>query len=162
MFSYLFSHSAAWRIKQPTFRQNRITDWQHPPLFYQGKWEEHLLCKVPRKAVVLYYSRILSYSRTWFIKSFTIVPKGVLEMANLASETRAHFHLDAKVVADGHPFSLSVNTTHARSRKFIIQALLKNVFNKDASLSGKNLLIVITFLMVPEVFFFIHFLIFIH
>ncbi|XP_073705892.1 uncharacterized protein [Garra rufa] len=61
--------------------------------------------------------------------------KGLLETANLASETRSHFHLDAKVVADGHPFSLSVNTTHARSRKFITQALLKNVFNKDASLS---------------------------
>ncbi|XP_039517178.1 uncharacterized protein LOC120471430 [Pimephales promelas] len=61
--------------------------------------------------------------------------KGLLEMVNLASETRAHFHLDAKVAANGHPFSLSVNTTHARNRKFIIQALLKNVFNKDASLS---------------------------
>ncbi|XP_043117620.1 uncharacterized protein LOC122360826 [Puntigrus tetrazona] len=61
--------------------------------------------------------------------------KGLLETVNLPSETRAHFHLDAKVVADGHPFSLSVNTTHARSRRFIIQALLKNVFNKDASLS---------------------------
>jgi len=74
-------------------------------------------------------------------------------MVNLASETRAHFHLDAKVAANGHPFSLSVNTTHARNRKFIIQALLKNVFNKDASLSGKNILIVITFLMVPKAFF---------
>ncbi|XP_051722649.1 uncharacterized protein LOC127497907 isoform X1 [Ctenopharyngodon idella] len=61
--------------------------------------------------------------------------KGLLETVNLASETKAHFHLDAKVVADGHPFSFSVNTTHAHSRKFIIQTLLKNVFNKDASLS---------------------------
>ncbi|XP_073779106.1 uncharacterized protein si:dkeyp-106c3.1 isoform X4 [Danio rerio] len=61
--------------------------------------------------------------------------KGLLETVNLASEMRTHFHLDAKVVADGHPFSLSVNTTHARSRKFVIQALLKNVFNKDASFS---------------------------
>lgn len=158
MFSHLFSHSTAWRIKQPTFRQNRIINWQHPPLFYQGKWEEHLLCKVPRKAVVLYYSGIFYYSRTLFIKSFTIVPKGLLETVNIASEMRAHFHLDAKVVADGHPFSFSVNTTHAHSRKFIIQTLLKNVFNKDASLSGKNL---ITFLIVPEGFFSsIHFLIF--
>ncbi|XP_016358795.1 apolipophorins-like [Sinocyclocheilus anshuiensis] len=65
--------------------------------------------------------------------------KGLLETVNLASETRAHVHLDAKVVADGHPFSLSVNTTHARSRKFIIQALLKNVFSKDASLSASVL-----------------------
>lgn len=142
MFSQLLSHSAAWRIKQATFRQNRITNWQHPPLFYQGKCEEQLLCKVPRKAIVLYYSRIFYYSRTWFIKSFTIVPKGLLEMVNLASEMRAHFHLDAKVVADGHPFSFSVNTTHAHSRKFIMQTLLKNVFNKDVSLSGKNLLMI--------------------
>lgn len=91
--------------------------------------------KVSLKAVVL------CYLRTWFIKSFTTVPKGLLETVNLASETRAHFHLDAKVVADGHPFSLSVNTTHARSRKFIIQALLKNVFHKEASLSGKYFII---------------------
>lgn len=92
--------------------------------------------KVSRRAAILF--KILSYSRTWFIKSFTIVPKGLLETVILPSETRAHFHLDAKVVADGHPFSLSVNTTHAHSRRFIIQALLKNVFNKDASLSGKS------------------------
>lgn len=82
--------------------------------------------------------KILPYSRTWFIKSFTIVPKGLLETVNLPSETKAHINLDAKVVADGHPFSLSVNTTHARSRRFIIQALPKNVFIKDASLSGKS------------------------
>ncbi|XP_057190895.1 apolipophorins-like isoform X2 [Triplophysa rosa] len=61
--------------------------------------------------------------------------KGLMETVNSASETRAHFHLDAKVVADGHPITLSVNTTHARSRKITVQALLKNVFNKDASLS---------------------------
>lgn len=62
-----------------------------------------------------------------------------METVNSASETRAHFHLDAKVVADGHPITLSVNTTHARSRKITVQALLKNVFNKDASLSGMYL-----------------------
>ncbi|XP_056320730.1 uncharacterized protein LOC130234526 [Danio aesculapii] len=65
--------------------------------------------------------------------------KGLLETVNLATEMRTHFHLDAKVVADGHPFSLSVNTTHARSRKFAIQTLLKNVFNKDASFSAGSI-----------------------
>lgn len=142
IFSHLFYHSADWRIKQPTFRQNRTTDRQHPPLFYQGKWEEHLLFydqfQSLKKSCYAILFKILSYSRTWLIKSFTIVPKGLLETVNLPSETRAHFHLDAKVVAAGHPVSLSVNTTHAPSRRFIIQALLKNVFNKDASLSGKS------------------------
>ncbi|XP_065125287.1 uncharacterized protein [Paramisgurnus dabryanus] len=61
--------------------------------------------------------------------------KGLMETVNSASETRAHFHLDAKVMADGHPITLSVNTTHTRSRKITVHALLKNVFNKDASLS---------------------------
>ncbi|TRY85495.1 hypothetical protein DNTS_015852 [Danionella cerebrum] len=50
--------------------------------------------------------------------------KGHQKTVNLATETRNHFHLDAKVAADGHPFSLSVNSTYARRRKLMLERSL--------------------------------------
>ncbi|KAM8851209.1 uncharacterized protein AB9W97_022010 isoform 3-T3 [Spinachia spinachia] len=60
---------------------------------------------------------------------------GLVKNQTLLSEQRTHFHLEAKVAADGHPMILSANVTRGLGRKTRFSATVKNVFRETASMS---------------------------
>lgn len=64
--------------------------------------------------------------------------QGLIDTISLPSEKRTQYQLEAKFAADGHPVMLSVNVTRGHNRKISVSAKLRNVFNKDASFSGKT------------------------
>ncbi|KAM6989140.1 uncharacterized protein LKV04_008860 [Tautogolabrus adspersus] len=60
---------------------------------------------------------------------------GLIDTQTLVSEQRTHYHLEAKMAADGHPMILSANVTRGLGRKTSFSATVKNVFRETASLS---------------------------
>ncbi|XP_060899653.1 uncharacterized protein LOC132978452 [Labrus mixtus] len=60
---------------------------------------------------------------------------GLIDTQTLVSEQRTHYHLEAKMAADGHPMILSANVTRGQGRKTSFSANVKNVFRETASLS---------------------------
>ncbi|XP_054625428.1 uncharacterized protein LOC129177877 [Dunckerocampus dactyliophorus] len=60
---------------------------------------------------------------------------GLVDKQTVMSELRTHYHVEAKMAANGNPMTLSANITRGLGRKMSFSGTLKNVFREPASLS---------------------------
>ncbi|XP_029380588.1 apolipophorins [Echeneis naucrates] len=60
---------------------------------------------------------------------------GLVDTQTIQSEQRTHYHLEAKMAADGKPMILSANVTRGPGRKTSFSATVKNMFRETSSLS---------------------------